>query len=556
MIEREMRIILIAAVMIAAAITSNIHRFDAIPSNDTSFVMDVSSAIGTSEMFYTQGSTSDPNHRAIMMMARTTGGWAPSRPVAFSGQWRDLEEVISPDGRTMIFASNRPSGERAKPIDGFFGGKPQPGRGGNLWRVTRNGSQWGNPQRLPDAVNANTSVFSPALTADGTLYFMRMSDPGPHFHLYVARLENGEYRSAQPAPFGDPRYSDFDPTVASDNSFVVFGSNRPPAKPGTSDLFISFNRNGTWTPAEDMGASINPNGDATEPRLSPDARTLYFSSQNVLWSADITPWLDGGKNLPKPVVFEPSILTDALTPSFEPGERAMLFTRTLAGRATIVESQRQGDRWSAPSIVSFSGASNDMDPAISSDGSFVIFASLRSGAPSAGAFLWRADRTDRGWSAPKLLPSAVNIAPNIFAPSVAADGTVYFLHSSKTREHQLYRATLRNGSYERAAPLSFSSPVTMDADPATSLDQSFLVFVSRGRRGPLDMKSHLYIAYNCGTSWSAVQPLRYDGDYDSGADDTSPSISSDSHTLYFTNSGEGASKILSIPINVPPSGCS
>ncbi len=109
-----------------------------------------------------------------------------------------------------------------------------------------------------------------------------------HFHLFVAKLERGIYASSTPAPFDDSRYSSFDPTVAGDGSFVIFSSNRPPAKAGKNGVFISYDRNGTWTTPADMGPSVNPNGDTTEARLSPDGRSLYFTSASALWRTDIS----------------------------------------------------------------------------------------------------------------------------------------------------------------------------------------------------------------------------------------------------------------------------
>lgn len=221
----------------------------------------------------------------IVQTAFRNGTWSAPGVAPFSGRWRDLEEVLSPDGHTMIFASNRPSqGDRA--IDGFFGGKARPGRGGNLWETQWNGSVWSEPARLPDALNANSSTFSPALAGDGTLYFMRASGTKLTFHLFVAKLEGGSYRSSTPAPFTDFRYSDFDPAVAPDGSFVVFGSTRPPSPPKGADLFVTFYRNGTWATPVDLG--ITPNHDAIEPRLDPDGRHMYYnaSTPTRLWKIE------------------------------------------------------------------------------------------------------------------------------------------------------------------------------------------------------------------------------------------------------------------------------
>lgn len=275
--------------MLAGATLAEGVRTPFAPMTETAnaFSEDVAFSPDGTTLFLTRAAKDDPAQRTIVMLERNGSSWSSPSVAPFSGRWRDLEEVLTPDGRTMIFASNRPSSGSA-PIDGFFGGKTQPGRGGNLWHVAWNGTSWGTPERLPDAVNANTSVFSPAIARDGTLYFMRSDLPGPRFHLYVAKLEDSTYRSSALAPFSDPRYSDFDPTVAPDGSFVIFGSNRPPSPAGGSDLFITFLRNGVWTAPADMGSSVNANHDAIEPRLSPDAKTLYFLSQGMLWSAPVT----------------------------------------------------------------------------------------------------------------------------------------------------------------------------------------------------------------------------------------------------------------------------
>lgn len=219
------------------------------------------------------------------------GAWSPAKAVPFSGHWRDLEEVLSPDGQTMVFASNRPAESGGQAIDGTYGGKARPGGGGNLWRVRRSGDGWTAAERLPNSVNANTNTFSPALAADGSLYYMSTQADG-HFHLSVAKSEGGIYVSSTIAPFDDSLHSSFDPTVAGDGSFVIFSSNRPPAKAGKNGVFISYDRNGTWTTPADIGPSVNPNGDTIEARLSPDGRSLYFSSAKALWRNDISALLN------------------------------------------------------------------------------------------------------------------------------------------------------------------------------------------------------------------------------------------------------------------------
>ncbi|HEX8806522.1 MAG TPA: hypothetical protein VF741_06215, partial [Candidatus Aquilonibacter sp.] len=367
------------------------------------------------------------------------------------------------------------------------------------------------------------------------------------------KLENGVYRSSEPAPFSDPSYSDFDPTVAPDNSFVIFTSNRPPSRPGTADLFITFHRGDTWTTPKDMDRSVDPNGDAIEARLSPDAKTLYYTATNPtpaqLVQVDISPWVTSNDPpLATPVLFAPGTVSDGnvvSTPVRTPDGATLYFSTSIKDRATIVESHRSDGLWSSPVPVSFSGQYDDMDPALASDGSYMIFSSKRPvpGDPTVAGNLWRVDRTASGWSVPVHLPASVNIGDYLFAPSIASDGTVYFLRSSATRQHQLFRARYVDGAYQQAQPLSFSNPSTKDYDPEPGPDQSYVVFASSGRAGPSDKKLHLYVAMSRGGGWD-VRPLQFAGDT---GNDSSPVLSRDASELYFTSDRDGNSNVWMIP---------
>jgi Tol biopolymer transport system component len=358
---------LLAATLLAAAPTP--VAFTPFPIAAGSHIMDVSFTPDSRTLYATQFDAQGTY--TIVTSTLQDGAWSPPKTVPFSGHWRDLEEVLSPDGQTMVFASNRPAQTGGQAISGFYGGAARPGLGGNLWRVRRTGDGWSAPERLPDSINANTNMFSPALAADGTLYYMSTMADG-HFHLFAAKPEGGIYKSSSPAPFDDSLHSSFDPTVAGDGSFVIFSSNRPPTKAGKNGVFISYDRNGTWTTPVDMGPSVNPNGDTIEARLSPDARSLYFSSAKALWRTDISTLLTA-RAAPAPSVFAPEVVRDNdSSPSFSLDGRTMIYARSGASRDEIVESHLAGGSWSKPAVVSFSGQWADRDPVFSPDGSYVV----------------------------------------------------------------------------------------------------------------------------------------------------------------------------------------
>lgn len=267
-------------------------------------------------VYFTRSNSSD---NVLLVSHRSGDGWSEPEIAPFSGQWRDLEAAMAPDGSYMIFASSRPVPENSKQPDGFWGGTIHVGRGGNLWRVDRTPAGWSTPTHLPDTVNRNGSTFGPSVAANGDLYFTDVYGDSKRSHLFHAEYQNGSYGPPQPMPFTDDRWSDVDETVAADGSFMVFSSTRPPTPPQQLDLFIVFRKDGKWGEPVHLPDAINHQGGIIEARLGPDGHTLYFTSgyeepvtypkdaasaakslkdmdtwnngSNNIWQVDLTPYL-------------------------------------------------------------------------------------------------------------------------------------------------------------------------------------------------------------------------------------------------------------------------
>jgi Tol biopolymer transport system component len=246
---------------------------------------------------------------AILVSERTAAGWAVPRIAPFSGRWMDAQPTLAPDGSALVFVSNRPIAD---------GDAKHPS--GNLWRVERRGSGWGEPAHLPAVVNRGSSIWGPSVAADGSLYFMdRVGGKGP-FKLWRAQHRDGTWLEPVLQSLGDPAMQQVDPTVAPDESFIVFSAKRPDTDEHER-LYIAFRDGVGWDQAVDLGAPVNLDGnDSNEARLAPDGRTLYFTSdrqepiryprtiaqaeadlariaawdngnQNV-WRVSLAPWLD------------------------------------------------------------------------------------------------------------------------------------------------------------------------------------------------------------------------------------------------------------------------
>lgn len=230
-------------------------------------------------VWYTVGNSMDN----VIVSSRFDGGhWTQPTVAEFSGYWRDLEAAMAPDGSYLVFASNRPTTPGGPALDGNYNGSVRPRRGGNLWRVDRHGDHWGTPVRLPDAVNPSSSVFSPSVVADGSLYFMMASPETGRFQLYRSQYTGGQYETPVRLPFSDEQWTNVDMTVAPDESFAVFASSRPPTADKDLDLFIVFRQGGTWGTPTSLGPRVNSSSGEIEAHLAPDGHTLFFGSSRVV----------------------------------------------------------------------------------------------------------------------------------------------------------------------------------------------------------------------------------------------------------------------------------
>jgi Tol biopolymer transport system component len=243
------------------------------------------------------GQTRGSNHITIVTSYLKDGSWTSPVTAPFSGDYPNLEPAFDPHGKYLIFASSRPATPGDSLINGNWNGKEYPGKGGNLWKVSYSKNRWGEPARLPEVINRNGSVFSPAVAADGSLYFMR-ADSGGVFHIYRSQYKNGQYQTPVRASFCIGKYGDYDPAVAPDESFLIFSSPRPPAQKST-DLFIVFRTPAGWSDPIDLRQAVSDKVFGVEARLSPDLKMLYFTNQinkdgfkvptdTYIWQVNIT----------------------------------------------------------------------------------------------------------------------------------------------------------------------------------------------------------------------------------------------------------------------------
>ena len=239
--------------------------------------------------------------------------------------------------------------------------------------------------------------------------------------------------------------------------------------------------------------------------------------------------------LVRPAIFAPGVISspaDDTDAAFCPDGKTVFFARSN----TIVVSHKTGSTWSRPQITAFSGQWADRQPTIAPDGSFIVFVSNRpveaSDSTHPAANLWRVNRQGRGWSEPLHLPATVNSDASIWAPSIAGDGSLYFIKKAGQPIFRLWRSQYRGGNYEMATPVSFGDSTTQDVDPAVAPDESFIVFASM-HPGP-EQHERLFIALRDNGGWGKPVDLGDAVNGSSANDSNEPRLGPDRQTLYFS----------------------
>ncbi|HEU5358753.1 MAG TPA: hypothetical protein VFU45_06525 [Gemmatimonadales bacterium] len=229
------------------------------------------------------------------------------------------------------------------------------------------------------------------------------------------------------------------------------------------------------------------------------------------------------------------------SPAFTPDGATAFFDRTAGRSKTIVMTTRIDGHWTPAVTAPFSGQWLDPDPALAPDGSALVFSSNRpvhndgqpvvftddGGKAYRGANLWKVARQGEGWGTPEWLGPAVNTTTLVVAPSVAQDGSVYFIQRERGAMH-IFRSDFRDGKYLPARLVALGDTTLPTHDPAIAPDRSFLVFDYGQSSGGL---GRLSIAFRQGDGWSAPHDL---GDAANSDAPWGAHLGPDARTLYFT----------------------
>ena len=264
-----------------------------------------------------------------------------------------------------------------------------------------------NPENLGVGINTKMDEYWPVLTADEqTLYFTRKVtlDWNAQYKLYnynedvfVSTFENGAWGQSVSIPgfLNSPNLNEGAISITPDGKlmYLTICSESDEVGFGSCDIYVSENKDGSWTQPKNLGPVINTQYKETQPSISFDGKTLYFASDR-----------EGSY-----------------------------------GRLDLWKSTLDNNKWTEPVNLgrAINGPGNEQSPFIHSDNKTLYFStSNRIGMGGADIFMAKKD-SQGNFSGAKNLGYPINTEKDEFALFVSASGKKAYFASDVNDSNRL-----------------------------------------------------------------------------------------------------------------------
>lgn len=226
------------------------------------------------EFYYAVDINGKPETRYTQLKS---GQWTEPQKLLYHEQYSYNDPFLSPDEQKLYFISSQP-------LDGTGAKKDI-----DIWYVEKKLDGWSNPINAGAIINSDSNEYYISFTQSGTLYFssnIQATQRGD-YDIYASPQVDGQFQTPQPlsAAVNTPNY-EADVFVAYDESYLIFCSQRPGSY-GRGDLYISFKQeDGSWTPAKNMGNTINTEHYEFCPFVTKDGKYFFYSSDKDIYWVD------------------------------------------------------------------------------------------------------------------------------------------------------------------------------------------------------------------------------------------------------------------------------
>ncbi len=191
-----------------------------------------------------------------------------------NSEWDDYKVVMPPEGDRLFFTSRRihVAGQLPNRYDGKFEEDIYLSRG--------EGNGWSPAGRMEKPLNTRYNDAALAFSPDGKSLFVYYGKKGGG-DILMTSLKNGHWKKPAKPPWKiNSRWQESSLCISSDSSEIYFVSANRRLSHGGKDIFvIRRDVDGKWSKPEPLDTTVNTPWDEESPWLTPDGKTLYFSSQ-------------------------------------------------------------------------------------------------------------------------------------------------------------------------------------------------------------------------------------------------------------------------------------
>jgi hypothetical protein len=193
------------------------------------------------------------------------GTWSEPKLFSFSGKFHDYEPTILPDGETLLFNSRRPLNNNVVESKN------------NIWMSKLKNGVWQEPQSLH---NLNTSEldenYATVSSSSKFIYSKEIVINGKsQYHLFETIFKGVDTQRGNKIEFPEFNKETADPHISQDGTFLIFTSFDSSNWNATCDLYISFNKNGSWSKPKAI-VELNSSGPDFAVFVSADNSQIYY----------------------------------------------------------------------------------------------------------------------------------------------------------------------------------------------------------------------------------------------------------------------------------------
>lgn len=250
------------------------------------------------------------------------------------------------------------------------------------------------PARPIAGVNTSVDEYEAKYSPDGAVMVFVRRKPGQNADLFMSRWSPSGWSTPEAIANINSDAEELGPEISSDGQSLYFYSDRAGGR-GGYDLWVSRRSGDAWATPQNLGEGINTEFNEYGPAISPDRRTLYFSSNRPRAGEEI--------------------------PAASPWGATMRERHARHDYDLYQADLRDGVADRARTVDWANTARDEGAPAVSPAGDFLYFSSDRDGG-AGGYDLYRARLNDPRRHDVENLGQAVNSRANELDPGLSADG--------------------------------------------------------------------------------------------------------------------------------------